>query len=86
YIEWFTSFPALPEPNHSMYQISRSKTPGGDHLVSIEPLKDIHCSIHLLPKFGKTAAPTWTSSTVLDSCPKFFVNSFTDMYIYRTIF
>ncbi|KAJ7577335.1 hypothetical protein C8J56DRAFT_1007166 [Mycena floridula] len=75
YIEWFSLFPARPEPNHLQYKISRSTLNGGP-VASIIDLSRILSSIQLLPKFGPIAPREWTSSNVLDKCNTFFVSSF----------
>src|SRR5882724_6011768 len=47
YIELFTAFPPSPEPDHSMYKVSRSTDAGGWQLAVIVPVLDIIRSIHL---------------------------------------
>ncbi|KAJ7816576.1 hypothetical protein B0H14DRAFT_3111685 [Mycena olivaceomarginata] len=84
YVEWFSPF-TTPEPDHLMYKINRSLK-DGERLVSIVPVGNIRRSVHLLPKFGPVAPAAWKSSTVLDQCKTFFVNSMTDRHIYATIF
>ncbi|KAJ7712786.1 hypothetical protein B0H14DRAFT_3902164 [Mycena olivaceomarginata] len=84
YVEWFSPF-TMPEPDHLMYKVNRSLK-DGERLVSIVPVGNIRRSIHLLPKFGPVAPAAWKSSTVLDQCKTFFVNSMTDCHIYATIF
>ncbi|KAJ7804028.1 hypothetical protein B0H14DRAFT_3113367 [Mycena olivaceomarginata] len=84
YVEWFSPF-TTPEPDHLMYKVNRSLK-DGERLVSIVPVGNIRRSVHLLPKFGPVAPAAWKSSTVLDQCKTFFVNSMTDRHIYATIF
>ncbi|KAL1675271.1 hypothetical protein EV122DRAFT_218848 [Schizophyllum commune] len=86
YVEWYTPFPRRPEPDHRMYKISPSDAPGGGTLASIVPAANIRRSVHLFPKFGRTAPSEWTSSSVLDQCRVFFVNSFTDKHLYRILY
>ncbi|KAK6977112.1 hypothetical protein R3P38DRAFT_2474374, partial [Favolaschia claudopus] len=83
YVEWFSPFPSEPEPHHLMYKLKRSGK-DGKRLASIIPLANIRRSAHLFPKFGPVAPAEWTSSNVLDKCPTFFVNSFTDRHFYAT--
>ncbi|KAJ6479726.1 hypothetical protein C8R45DRAFT_1054433 [Mycena sanguinolenta] len=85
YVEWFSSFTSQPEPHHLMYMIKRS-VKDGDRMASIIPLANIRRSVHLLPKFGPVAPPHWTSADVLDQCPAFFVNCFSDRHIYTTLY
>ncbi|KAJ7306652.1 hypothetical protein DFH08DRAFT_720691, partial [Mycena albidolilacea] len=84
YVEWFSPF-TTPEPDHLMYKVIRSLK-DGERLVSIVPVGNIRRSVHFLPKFGPVAPAAWKSSTVLDQCTTFFVNSMTDRHIYATIF
>lgn len=86
YVEWFTAFPANPEPNHLMYKISRCVNRDGDHLASIVPVSNIWRSVHLFPKFGPIAPREWKSSTVLDECRIFYVSSFLDRHTYATLY
>lgn len=84
YVEWFSPF-TEPNPDHLMYKINRS-VKHGERLVDIIPLANIRRSVHLLPKFGPLASPEWKSSTVLEQCSHFFVNSMTDRHVYATLF
>ena len=85
YVEWFTPFTKSPQANHLLYRIKRSLSPNGERLASIIPLQNIRRSIQLFPSFGPVAPREWTSSNVLDLCPSFYVNSFTDRHSYHTI-
>lgn len=67
-----------------MYKIARS-VHDGKRDAKIIPLSDIRRSIHLHPSFGAIAPREWSSSNVLDKCPKFFVSSFMDRHIYGTV-
>ncbi|KAJ3998439.1 hypothetical protein F5050DRAFT_1798464 [Lentinula boryana] len=82
YVEWFTPFSASPDANHHLYQVSHSGVEGG-HLASVIDVCQLIRSVHLFPKFGRVADRTWTSSTVLDKCKTFLVNSDSDRHIYQ---
>lgn len=82
YVEWFTPFPANSDPNHRLYKVSHCEVEGG-RLASVVDLQRLIRSIHLFPKFGCVANRTWTSSSVLDKCKTFFVNSDSDRHIYQ---
>lgn len=84
YVEWFTPF-TLPHPDHGLYTITRSLM-GTSRRCSIIPLEQIERSCHLYPEFGPVAPREWTSSTVLDLCPSFYVNPFVDKYTYKLIY
>ncbi|KAJ6526345.1 hypothetical protein B0H19DRAFT_1084449 [Mycena capillaripes] len=85
YVEWFSSFKPQPERHHGMYKVSRV-IKNGDQLASIIPVTNIQRSIHLLPKFGAVAPLEWKSHNVLDKCPVFFANPWTDRHIYATLY
>jgi hypothetical protein len=84
YVEWFTAFEESPQPNHKLYRIKRSLQ-NGQRLASVIPLHNVRRSVHLFPAFGSMAPREWSSSNVLDCCPVFFVNSFSDRHSYYTI-
>ncbi|KAJ3765439.1 hypothetical protein FB446DRAFT_655309, partial [Lentinula raphanica] len=81
YIEWFTPF-TMQDPNLGLYKISRSNVEGG-RLASVVDIKRILRSVHLLPRFGNVANRQWTSSSVLEDCTSFFVNSDSDRHMYQ---
>lgn len=84
YVEWFTPF-TNAHPDHGLYKVSRELR-GHDRLASVIPVSSLERSCHLLPDFGPVASREWTSSTVLDECPAFFVNSFADRNMYKLIY
>jgi hypothetical protein len=79
YVEWFTPFPATPDPRHGMYKISRL-TKSGERVASIIPVSNITCSIHLMPRFGAVAPQHWTVNNVLEECDTFFINCYIDRH------
>ncbi|KAJ7714376.1 hypothetical protein B0H16DRAFT_1215791, partial [Mycena metata] len=85
YVEWFSGFKPQPERHHSMYKVSRV-IKHGDRYASIIPVANIRRSIHLLPKFGPVAPLHWNAYNVLDECPVFFANPWTDRHIYATLY
>jgi hypothetical protein len=85
YVEWFSSFKPQPEQHHLMHRISRIMK-DGDRFASIIPVDNIRRSIHLFPKFGAVAPVEWKSHNVLDRCPVFFANPWTDRHMYATLY
>ncbi|KZT20962.1 hypothetical protein NEOLEDRAFT_1074287 [Neolentinus lepideus HHB14362 ss-1] len=81
YVEWFSPFPSNPDRSSQMYKITRSVR-DGERLASIIPVTQIYRSVHLFPKFGSHVPRAWSSSTVLDDAPAFFVNPFLDRATY----
>ncbi|KAI0749087.1 hypothetical protein C8Q74DRAFT_1212299 [Fomes fomentarius] len=84
YVEWFTPF-TTPHVEHGLYRITRS-TRNHARLASILPVEQLERSCHLYPDFGPIAPRHWTSATVLDDCPAFFVNSFLDRNTYKLLY
>jgi hypothetical protein len=86
YVEWFTPFTSLrPGRDHRMYKISRHMKQGMRG-ASVIPVLLIRQSVHLIPAFGPVAPTSWKSSSVLESAPTFYVNSFSDRFPYSTLF
>ena len=85
YVQWFSPFPNEPDWNHLLYKIKPLKDTDRSHIASVIPLKNIRHSAHLIPKFGSFAPQEWTSSTVLDLCDTFFINTFTDRHFFRVV-
>jgi hypothetical protein len=68
-----------------MHQVSLSSRAHRQR-SSIIPITEIVRSCHLIPVFGRKANPGWTSATVLDLCPKFYLNPYLrhhDFYLLR---
>lgn len=86
YVEWYTPLPSRPDPNHLLYKISPQRDQqGGGIIGSIIPVYDIIRSVHLFPVFGPYAPSDWTSKNVLDHCPTFYINPFTDRELYHLL-
>ena len=81
YVEWFTPFWAMPDANYGLYKISCSMM-GNSHMSSIVPIHNIVQSIHLIPLVGENIPWEWHSSTILNNCSSFLLNSFSDIHTY----
>jgi hypothetical protein len=81
YVEWFTPFRAEPEGNSKLYKVSRALQ-GTSRVASIVPVSCIDQSLHLIPLAGSSIPREWTSSTILDHCHTFLVNSFANRRTY----
>ncbi len=90
YVEWFSPFSSSRfDPHSKLYRISRLFHPaskGGHRKASVIPISLIKESIHLFPKFGPVAPAEWRSSNVLEVAPAFYVNPFSDRFVYSTVF
>ncbi|KAJ7875486.1 hypothetical protein B0H14DRAFT_3083210 [Mycena olivaceomarginata] len=74
YVDWFKSL-QRPVEGLRMHQVSLSSQAHRQR-SSIIPITEIVRSCHLIPVFGRKANPGWTSATVLDLCPKFYLNPY----------
>ncbi|KAI0631684.1 hypothetical protein C8Q77DRAFT_1228219 [Trametes polyzona] len=84
YVERFTSFTA-PSPDHGLYKVTRQRDATGARLATVIELRHIRRSCHLFPVTGAVIPREWTSSTVLDSCDNFWLNSFSDLHMYMLV-
>lgn len=86
YVEWFTPFSrARKDQNSKLFKISRLMAQQ-ERRVSIIPVSLIVSSIQLFPKFGPQAPVAWTSSNVLENSTSFYVNPFSDRFLYSHIY
>ena len=86
YVEWFVPFSqAQKDPNSKLFKISWLMAHNGEHHVSVIPISLILCSVQLFPKFGLQAPVSWLSSNVLENATKFYVNTFSDRFLYSHI-
>ncbi|KAJ7183395.1 hypothetical protein C8R46DRAFT_884092 [Mycena filopes] len=84
YIEWFRPLTHLV-PDIEMYQIAPS-TRNYRANSTIIPVTDILRSCHLIPAFGRSIDPTWSSDQVLDQSKSFYLNPYLrhhDFYLFR---
>ncbi|KAI0826679.1 hypothetical protein BC628DRAFT_251427 [Trametes gibbosa] len=85
YIERFTPFTA-PDPVHGLYKVTRRRDAAGARLATVVEVRSIRRSCHLLPVTGASVPREWTSSTALESSESFWVNPFSDLHMYMTLF
>ncbi|KAJ7196887.1 hypothetical protein B0H12DRAFT_1038122 [Mycena haematopus] len=84
YIDWFKPL-QQPVPGLGMHLVSLSSRMHRQK-SSIIPVSEITRSCHLIPVFGKSLNRAWTSDTVLDLCPRFYLNPYLrhhDFYLFR---
>lgn len=68
-----------------MYVVKRLLRPDGSPAGAIIPLTSIRQSCMLIPNYGNKAQPDLTKENVLDTSSSFFLNSWTSLYTYKTI-
>ncbi|KAJ7318309.1 hypothetical protein DFH08DRAFT_1036468 [Mycena albidolilacea] len=84
YVDWYKPL-KTPVPNIRMHKVSLSSRNHRQH-SSIIPITEILRSCHLIPVFGKSVSPLWTSDRVLDQCKYFYLNPYLrhhDFYLFR---
>ena len=89
YVEWYTKLQPAAEKNHLMYKISKPPPHADGSLPgAIVPLSDIRQSCQLFPKFiqgGSSEELEWRSEIVLDQATTFYVNNWSSLYGYQTL-
>ena len=87
YVEWYSMLAESAHADHLMYQITcLKKRADGTIPGSIVPLSHIHQSCHLIPKFSPTSEENgWTSMNVLDNASTFYLNNWSSLYSYQTL-
>ena len=88
YIEWFSRFPAHPNPNPKLYKVSCAFAYDGKHLASVVPISLNTRSVHLFPKWRWNADTVcmWSYSKVLEECEVFYLNSFKDHHTFYNVY
>ena len=85
YVEWFTLFfQAQKDRNSNLFKVLCLMAWGERH-VSIIPISLILSSIQLFPKFSPKTPVLWSLSNVLENATSFYVNSFSDRFLYSHI-
>ena len=80
-MEWFTPFQANPESTTGLYKVSCAIQDDAC-IAGIVPVSNIAQSIHLALLPGRNIPLEWTSTSVIDQCHSFLVNSFMDKHTY----
>ncbi|KAH9910143.1 uncharacterized protein BXZ73DRAFT_59234, partial [Epithele typhae] len=81
YIELYTSFKPRPEEPSGLYAVSKAYT-RGIRRAAIIPVTDIFRSCHLLPRCRERVNRAWSSTTVLEECEEWFLNTYIDHHMY----
>ncbi|KZV59797.1 hypothetical protein PENSPDRAFT_594870 [Peniophora sp. CONT] len=89
YVEWFSRFRNNPEPWHGLHCVKRTiinnARTQNERAAVILPVERLQRSVSLIPQFGRSVNPEWTSDNVLERCSKFYVNSFSDRHAHITM-
>ena len=59
---------------------------GGRRVGVVTPLTSIWRAVELIPVFGKECDKTWTSSSAVELCQEFYVNSFSEKEVYQSVY
>ncbi|KAI0825391.1 hypothetical protein BC628DRAFT_1320379 [Trametes gibbosa] len=86
YVEWFSSFAAVPERHSGLYKLKRSRDADGGRVASIVPVAYMQRTVHLVPKWGGEVNRAWSSGNVLDECDTFYLNTFKDPHSYFNLY
>lgn len=88
YVEWYTKFSPSPPNDHKMYTLSVPPLrQDGTRPGKIIPLSQIRQSCQLIPHYDtyNTVPRHWTSENILDTCKIFWLNNWTSLYAYQTL-
>ncbi|KAF8193195.1 hypothetical protein K438DRAFT_1589717 [Mycena galopus ATCC 62051] len=78
YIEWYTPF-GVPDPITGLFTVRRSTR--NNHVYGeIIGVDRIVGNCHLLPKYGRTKDPAWTTDNVVQRCAAFFPSPYSDTH------
>lgn len=89
FVEWFTVASQDPNPNSKMYRIKKERYINHPFHVNGEVVKlsSIKNSIQLIPAFPKDEVDqAWTSNNVLDVCNEFYINNWSSIRAYQSIY
>ena len=80
YVEWYTKLRETSiDSDTGMHILSNAQDRFSmQREVEIISIADILLSAHLIPIFPSSIPEEWTSSTILDSSPRFLLNIFKD--------
>lgn len=81
YVEYFTPFETEYEPGSKFYKVLKSYVQH-KRKTAVIPVTSIFRSCHLIPQWGSSVDRTWTSNNVLEKCHSFYLNSFSDHFMY----
>ena len=87
YIEWYLRLEKSAKPKHGMmYHIKKVSSPTMDKVQgTILPLSHIRQSCMLLPTFPPSVPAHWTTDSILNYAPSFYINNWLSKYSYQTI-
>ena len=74
-----------PEEGHLMHRFTPSYTASGTMNGAFVPLTDVWRSVQLIPVFGPTCAPHWTSANSMDLAKEFLLNRYDTCHMFQTL-
>ena len=75
-----------PDPNISMYRLTRRTRSNGTRKGLIFPLEEIWRPVEMIPKLGKVSNPGWTCATAVEEAQELYLNCFADMASYIEVY
>ena len=85
YVQWYTPLKPAAHADHNMYDIRPQLRSDGSPAGTIISLSDIRQSCMLTPAYGRKCDSTWTKDNVLDKASSFYVNNWSSLYAYKTL-
>lgn len=83
YVDWCTEL-RLPDPTHGLFTVTRSTRMGHPN-AEILTIDRIVQSCHIIPHFGRTKEPAWTSENAAELGRTLLVNTYIDFHLFAMI-
>jgi hypothetical protein len=87
YVQWFSKPAATTEDEIEMYLVERSMDfTNGKRIGSVIAQSSVLRFVHLIPRFGSKVDSALTADNSIERARVFYINSFADKEIYKTIY
>jgi hypothetical protein len=86
YVQWFSRPAATTEDEIEMYLVERSLDANGKRVGSVIAQSSVLRFVHLIPRFGSKVDSALTADNSIERARVFYINSFADKEIYKTIY
>jgi hypothetical protein len=85
YVQYFLA-PRRPEPDISMYRVSREDPVQNPRRGTVIPIESISRFIQLVPRFDGRVSQELTPETSMEIARNYYINSFATHQIYQSVY